>query len=72
MLCSQKSPFDRNSLGYVHGASASNAKGKIIFVSSFAHATPHTAHINKVSSNFKKKNVSRAARTSTCHHCGKK
>ena len=72
MLCSQKSPFDRSGLGYDHGTSTSNVKGKTIFVLSVAHATLHTAHIHKVLSSFKKRNVSHAARTSTCHHCGKK
>ena len=72
ILCSQKSHFDRSGLGYDHGASTSNTKGKIIFVSSAAHTTRHAAHVTNVSSNFNKKNVSRTARTSTCHHCRKK
>ena len=72
ILCSQKSPFDRSGIGYDHGASTSNAKSKTIFVSSVAYATPHTALSNNVLSSTKKKNVSHAARTSTCHHCGKK
>ena len=72
ILCNQKSHFDKSGLGYDHDASTSNAKGKTVFVSSVAHATPHTAHIHNVSSSFKNKNVSRAARTSMCHHCRKK
>ena len=72
ILCSQKSPFDKSGLSYDHGSSTSNVKGKTIFASGVAHATPHTALSNNVSSSFQKKNVSRAARTSTCHHCGKK
>ena len=72
ILCSQKSHFDRSGLGYDHGASTSNAKGKKIFVSSVGHASPHTALSNNVLSNTKKKNVSHTERTSTCHHCGKK
>ena len=72
ILCSQKSPFDKSGLGYDHGASTSNAKGKTIFVSSVAHATPHNALSYNVLSSTKKKNVSHVERTSTCHHCGKK
>ena len=72
ILCSQKSHFDRSSLGYDHSASTLNTKSKTVFVSSVAHATPHTTLSNNVSSSFKKTNVSRAERISTCHHCGKK
>ena len=72
ILCSQKSPFDKSGLGYDHSASTLNAKGKTLFVSSVAHTTPHDAHVTNVSSSFKKKNVSCAVHTSTCHHCGKK
>lgn len=72
ILCSQNSPFDRSGFGYNHGTSTSNAKGKIIFISSVAHTTPYVAHVTNVSGSFKKKNVSRAACTSMCHHCGKK
>ena len=71
ILGSQKSHFDKSGLGYDHCASTSNAKGKIIFVSSIVHATPHTALSNNVLSSTKKKNVSHVDRTSTCHHCGK-
>ncbi|XXG60944.1 hypothetical protein AAC387_Pa04g2730 [Persea americana] len=72
ILCSQKSHFDKSGLGYDHGASTSNAKGKTIFVSSVTHATPHTTLSNNVLSSTKKKNVLYAAHTSTCHHYGKK
>ena len=64
ILCSQKSPFDRSSLGYDHGASTSRMKGKTIFASSVANATPRTAHIHNVMSSFKKR-MSRVARIST-------
>ena len=72
ILCCQKSPFDRSGIGYDHSASTSNAKGKKNFVSIVAHVTPYTALLNNVLSSTKKKNVSQATRTSTCHHCGKK
>ena len=71
-LCSQKSPFDRSGVGYDHGASTSNTKGKTVFVLNVANTTPHVALSNNVLSSTKKKNVSRAIRTPTCHHCGKK
>lgn len=72
ILGSQKSHFDISGLGYDHSASSSNAKGKTIFVSSVAHATPRTALSYNVLSSTKKKSVSQVDRTSTCHHCGKK
>ena len=56
---------------YDHSASISNTKGKTVFILGVAHATPHIALLNNVSSGFKKKNVPRVVRTSMCYHCGK-
>ena len=66
------STFDKSGLDYDHGGSTSNTKCETVIISSVTHTTPHTAHLNNVSSSFKKKNAPRTTRSSTCHHYGMK